>query len=194
MYRSLGRAGLVAVLVAPVSACAPPADHKDHDVLKAVIADMLASRSSLPVGIGRDIASLTPKVLVGRRTPGFSGWITRDQINCDTSFNTKADDMVASLASRNQETYRWRGDRLNAPEAVVIGIPQEVDEDWVARAEPNAQYYIVAWRPGYTPTGDRAFVRFWLGPCLNSAVGSVLLERRGDGWAVIERHYAIFPD
>ncbi|GAB5517059.1 hypothetical protein [Rhodopirellula baltica] len=137
-----------------------------------------------------DLAKGEPPVLA---FVGTQVWINPDFCNGDSLFyrwGTEIemdDELVEALQRASEQTSPFPVHGDFGPDGRVTEIAS-FHEDFYYQddnTQVDAKCMIQFWRPGYTPDGRRAVVRFYYGPSPHGAVGTYVLQHTEGGWEIV---------
>jgi len=129
---------------------------------------------------------------VGASTNGESAFLSPKRVATDLDGEHRED--AAALNAILRESNRTRqAVRLNLPiDGVVV---RELGEAVAGPATWSGEFRgrVQFWAPAVSADGERALVRFWLGPTAHGAIGTFCLVRCADGgWRILWSEFSYY--
>jgi ankyrin repeat protein len=164
---------------------------EDGQVIETALLDLLAYEGPDLVFIPKG----KPDIILFDQTPRGPGPFSDDQLNAELDVQQANDitlEMRRHLHQRNTEPTSIAGFKPTSKHILLRSEGQVSTRFNFHDKAPQAKAWVKAYLPGYSPSRDRAVLRFWLGPSPHGASGTYFLTKQDGMWRVKWREFAFY--
>jgi hypothetical protein len=157
----------------------------DNEVLWALLTDLVSNKEFRGVSDGHAAGN---NIVLQRRTAQGDGNWFHIVDNLDLYLNKRKAKAIPVEVSQDV-TVRNTGpvslDSFKPKDSRVILEDSKMPiSGSFALDYPNSIAYVTTYLPGYSRSGTKAAVSFWVGPVTHPIIGTSFLEKRRNGWRV----------